>query len=423
MKPPEMKKLEIAKPPAAPSAGGFDRAISVTRTAANTAPSTPAAPSVPQTDTPAPSAPGTTPGYSRRDDSAIGGLNAALRSDSPLMELARTEGIQFANRRGLANSSMAAGASQDAMVRNISPFVLQDSSNANSENIAQSQIASNERNLLTELGSRERLQAAQIAADKANLGLQLDSNEKIAFAEMAAAKERLGMELSVREKIALADNATSVQVAGIGASAQMAIAKLNNTADTQRLLMSLSAQERMQVTDNLAARDRLGLELTSRERVALQELQAADTRQQRDIDAAATRQAELIAADRATQERGITANTAAQQRDIDAAAARQSQALGASSAEAALDRTLQTQLASWNLGSSERQAAAGMLVNMQTFRSNEIQSIMSNTNLTAEQRTTQLAAAQTRFDIQMDLVRQMYDIELDWGQPAAPAAA
>jgi len=60
---------------------------------------------------------------------SAGRLDKMLASDSPLMERARTQGLQLANQRGLLNSSMAAGSAQGAMIDRAQPFALQDSSN------------------------------------------------------------------------------------------------------------------------------------------------------------------------------------------------------------------------------------------------------------------------------------------------------
>jgi hypothetical protein len=53
----------------------------------------------------------------------IGGI---IKKDSPLMQLAKTEGLQQANARGLLNSSMAVGAAQDSVYRAATPIATQD---------------------------------------------------------------------------------------------------------------------------------------------------------------------------------------------------------------------------------------------------------------------------------------------------------
>ena len=59
-------------------------------------------------------------------DTAQGQLGSMLDSDSPLMKRAETKGKQFANQRGLLNSSMAAGAAQGAMIDRATPIAQQD---------------------------------------------------------------------------------------------------------------------------------------------------------------------------------------------------------------------------------------------------------------------------------------------------------
>lgn len=53
-------------------------------------------------------------------------MNDILRQDSPLMSLARQDGIDFANRQGLRNSSLSAGAQQREMARQAMPLAQQN---------------------------------------------------------------------------------------------------------------------------------------------------------------------------------------------------------------------------------------------------------------------------------------------------------
>jgi hypothetical protein len=55
-----------------------------------------------------------------------GQLESVVRKDSPLQQLARTEGLQQAQKRGLLNSSMAVGAAQDAITRSALPIAQAD---------------------------------------------------------------------------------------------------------------------------------------------------------------------------------------------------------------------------------------------------------------------------------------------------------
>ncbi|WP_043530480.1 hypothetical protein [Litchfieldella xinjiangensis] len=60
------------------------------------------------------------------NDTVQSQLNSMLSSNSPLMKRAETKGKQYANSRGLLNSSMGAGAAQGAMIDAAMPAAQQD---------------------------------------------------------------------------------------------------------------------------------------------------------------------------------------------------------------------------------------------------------------------------------------------------------
>ncbi len=82
--------------------------------------------------------------------------------------------------------------------------------------------------------------------------------------------------------------------------------------------------------------------------------------------------------------------------------------------QGALDRALQEKLESWQLKSSDRNAAGQLLTNMESMYASDYQSIMANTNLDATTRAQQLLAAKQKRDKQINFVEQMYNIDLKW---------
>lgn len=71
------------------------------------------------------------------DQTASGQLSGILASGSPLMQLAKSTGESSANQRGLLNSSISAGAAENAMIANATPIAEQNAttySNAASAN-------------------------------------------------------------------------------------------------------------------------------------------------------------------------------------------------------------------------------------------------------------------------------------------------
>lgn len=76
-------------------------------------------------------------------DTVQGQLDSMLNSGSPLMKRAETFGKQQANKRGLLNSSMAAGAAQGSMIDAAMPVAQQDASALQDLNKLQASSAAN----------------------------------------------------------------------------------------------------------------------------------------------------------------------------------------------------------------------------------------------------------------------------------------
>jgi hypothetical protein len=82
--------------------------------------------------------------------------------------------------------------------------------------------------------------------------------------------------------------------------------------------------------------------------------------------------------------------------------------------EGALERGLQEQIAKWNLSSNDRNAAAQFVTNMETMYQNTYNSIMSNQSLDAKSRENYLTAAKNMRNTQLNMVEQMYNVDLNW---------
>ena len=85
------------------------------------------------------------------DQTVAGQVKSIIDSDSPLMQQAATSGLQQANKRGLINSSMAVGATQDSLYRAATPIAGADAAtNANAAQFnanAQNQFGLIDKNL------------------------------------------------------------------------------------------------------------------------------------------------------------------------------------------------------------------------------------------------------------------------------------
>lgn len=294
------------------------------------------------------------------DDSVANKLNAYTSQDSPLMQQARTDGIRLANSRGLGNSSMAVGAAQDAMVRNALPIAAQDASQAFQKNM---QGRDYQYALAGQFAGQE------FAGDQAAQDRALDV--KMQNAALNAADQQQINDIRSREGVAAAERAL-----------QTLMQERDITFQGNENALNRDLEQRMQNTA----------------------LDAADRQQIRDIES----REGTAAAERALQLKmqGI---------EIDAQDRQQLRDIQFQSGERQKDREMQKWLAETNLDASDRNAAAQFITNMETMYQTSYQSIMANTALSAEQRTQQLQAAARLRDQQLDFVRQMYDIDLQWG--------
>jgi hypothetical protein len=100
--------------------------------------------------------------------------------------------------------------------------------------------------------------------------------------------------------------------------------------------------------------------------------------------------------------------------DRAAAVAAQQADIAFRTSEGTATRALQEQIANMNLTASQQQAASSLLLGMEGVYSTDYQSIMANTDLSASQRDTLLTAAKGRRNTMLNLVEQMYNVDLTW---------
>lgn len=260
------------------------------------------------------------------DDTVAGNVAKLASQDSALNQMARTEGLKAANRRGLLNSSMAVNASQDAVLQNIMPIATQDAAQAFQKNQAARQF---EYGMVGQT-QQQGWQTAENIAQRGFLGTQADLDR---------------------------DLQSTLQANQINANDALQIRQIASTE---------------------------GIESANR---ALQ---------------------------KALQETDIQFRMSEGKLDREAAVAAQERDIAFKKSESALDRSLQEQIAKWNLSSNDRNAAAQMLTNMESMYQNSYASIMANTNLDSGTRTSYLTAAKNMRDTQINMVEQMYNVDLKW---------
>ena len=137
--------------------------------------------------------------YKNRKEDVAGLTADVLSEDNRLMRLAATKGVQYANRRGLMNSSIAAGASMDAQAE----YAV---------DIAQKQAGINSRrNLSAQEARQDRQQTRlerQLDRRQTRLDYKFDSKLLAREEEMRLNIEKLG--ISAQEKTDMTNMVTDI---------------------------------------------------------------------------------------------------------------------------------------------------------------------------------------------------------------------
>lgn len=124
------------------------------------------------------------------DDSVENRLTGMLQSDSPLMKRAEQQGYQTANKRGLLNSSMAAGAAQGAMIDRATPIATAEAQFANNKNLQTTDIAAQMDRLTTQAGFTKELTVMDNVAQMERVQFSANEEMKRLQASMANANEQ-----------------------------------------------------------------------------------------------------------------------------------------------------------------------------------------------------------------------------------------
>lgn len=380
------------KPPANPSSG------SMTTQAGTPGLDFPAAPPAPSTSPPTPGfAPGqpqsqpsapppappqdfaptmglgisgtsTTPGTSGPLGSVGSRVDAMLRSDSPLMVQAATRGRQEAGRRGLANSSMAIGAAQLAMLDAATPIASQESQEATQRDIAAANNASS-----------ERISQANIA-----------SAEKIAQLQIEARTKEAQAEADLRLTLADIDKNTQLTLAEKRVEADKALAEFNAAKETR-----LAEYDAM-VRTSLAEKDIASREGLATQQMTLQErLAAEETALRRDLSQSSISSQEKLAADEAAL------RTTLSQQQIDA-----------NRSIAELDTQARRDVSLAQLASSDRQAITTALTQLSGDFSTALSNTLANNKIPAAERSRIQEGLRAQYQAQMNDVLAMYGVSL-----------
>ena len=218
------------------SARRIAASLSARRTGLSAPPAAPAAPAAPGLPN-LPAAQGQdsvlTDQPQMANDTVESRLPGLIASTSPLMEKARGEAMKTMNKRGLVNSSMAAGEGTKAGLGVAMEIAKQDASQTHQKNLAAQGFGYNTQLQGQQITGQKEIQDQQDAS--AMQRLLADGVNRVAIQAMAdaAAKERQGLQLTSDEKI----SADRFNEAGLDRDSRD-----QNTADTIEMQRNTNIQ-------------------------------------------------------------------------------------------------------------------------------------------------------------------------------------
>jgi hypothetical protein len=217
------------------------------------------------------------------NDSVVEALNAIIDQDSDYMKLARTAGLQTANRRGLLNTSIAAGTSQAAAIAAAAPLAQQEAGQRASRNLARINAFFTKEQQAKDIEARERMLATQLRSEEERLGRQLTSQETM------QARDIVSQQFMQTRQI----------------EATKLITQMNIAAAEKNLERQLTSQEKLQIAQLSAEEARLKMQIASQEALTREGI-AADITRTEMTEAGALERAQLEATTRIQQQEMAT---------------------------------------------------------------------------------------------------------------------
>lgn len=133
-------------------------------------------------------------GQVQDEETAAGQLGKITSQDSPLMQRARANAAEYASRRGLRNSTIAAGETQAAMVDRALPVAQQDAAAHRSQALTNQEVMNRAREFEAQAENVAGLQDAQLQTNVSQTNAQLVSQAEQLNAQLATQTSQFNAE-------------------------------------------------------------------------------------------------------------------------------------------------------------------------------------------------------------------------------------
>jgi hypothetical protein len=166
-----------------------------------------------------------------KDDGVATRVAALTSEDSPLMQQARTAGLQQANARGVLNSSIGIGAAQDSAIRAALPIAQQEAQEAANSNSQRYDLAAQMDRLRAQAGFN-----SQAAAENYSYTSALNTQGYQYQAQQAQNQQQF------EKDMAAVQQGNAVDLANLNATLQSKLQAQGNTEQLQRMSADFANQ-------------------------------------------------------------------------------------------------------------------------------------------------------------------------------------
>jgi hypothetical protein len=344
-------------------------------------------------------------------------------SSSPYIQQAKQAGLQSANRRGLLNSSISAGAAEGEAIKAAAPIAQADANVAAQRNLSAQNFT--QQGKLNEAGyaAQKDVTGMQIAGQKDITGMQITSAEKqttqtlanqlgIANLDAATRTALMSAQLGSNEKIALQNINANQTLAQLDAATKTLLAQMSTASNEKIATQQIDAQTANALAQINANKDLANLDATTKMSLAQLQIQAQTAQQQAAIASQEKQTTQQLTAQQQIALENINANANLAQ--LDNATKMQL---------AVMDSDMQMKIANLNVSANQQKDAMAAAINMGDVYAKMIDSINSNTTMPAAERAKFLDSAKIMFSNNLGVIEGMYGINLNWGGGPSGAGA
>lgn len=176
------------------------------------------------------------------DTSVSKRLVGLLNRDNEYLKSAGVQGLKAANRRGLANSTMAVSAVESSRINAALPIASQEASQAHERYLSGRQQQ-----------GAEALQTKQLESNKELLGLELGSRKELQQSEIQNQQWLAQFDATTQERLLTLDNDTRLLMQQLDLESQQRIATMNVAASERNQAAALAASFEASYSNMLAA--------------------------------------------------------------------------------------------------------------------------------------------------------------------------